>query len=153
LSNVQLLLGLRVQLVFPVSLEAEDFRLKFENEALFYSDGFLARTEDGKRIIRKGDFLLRENDNLFVPALWNKKEIIAYSRSGYESRSWQLPEDWHDVKSFDLYKITMEGCIPFNRHVQASDAKLVLSLEKDEAISIVPAGKMPAGVIRQLNLQ
>ena len=45
-------------------------RLKFENGALGYSDGVVARTEGGKRIIRQGDFVLREDDDLFVPALW-----------------------------------------------------------------------------------
>ncbi|MCX6997467.1 MAG: GDSL-type esterase/lipase family protein [Kiritimatiellaeota bacterium] len=55
-------------------------RIKFENDALIYSDGVVARHENGKRIIRKGDFVAREDDNLFVPALWNeKKEIMAYS--------------------------------------------------------------------------
>lgn len=80
------------------------------------------------------------NDHLFVPALWNKKEIIAYSGLGYENKSWQLPDDWRDVKSVDLYRITLEGCVPLKQGVGVTDAKLVLSLGKDEAVSIVPAG-------------
>jgi len=107
---------------------------------LYYSDGVVARVEGGKRIIRKGEFVLREDDHLFVPALWNKQEIIAYSGPGYHNKSWQLPDDWRDVKGVDLYRITLEGCVPLKKNVPAADGKLVLSLGKDEAVSIVPAG-------------
>ena len=120
-------------------------RMKLENGTLFYSDGVVAGTEAGKRIIRKGDFVLREDDHLFVPALWNKKEIIAYSRPGYENKAWQLPEDWRNVKSVDLYRITMEGCVPLRKNVPVTAAKVALSLGKDEAVSIVPAGASLSG--------
>ncbi len=121
-------------------------RVEYENDALHYSDGVLARMESGKRIIRKGDFVLREDDNLFVPALWHEKEIIAYSRSGYEKKAWQLPEDWRGVHSVDLYKITLEGCTLLKKGVPITDAKLVLSLEKDQSISIVPTGAKLSGM-------
>ena len=42
-------------------------RKNFENGVLYYSAGVVARTEEGRRIIRQGDFVLRENDDLFVP--------------------------------------------------------------------------------------
>ena len=115
-------------------------RQKFENEALYYSDGVVARTEGGKRTIRKGDFILREDDDLFVPALWNKTEIIAYSKLGYATKSWELPNDWGKVKNVDLYRITLDGCVLMKRGVPINDAKLILSLGKDEAVSIVPEG-------------
>jgi hypothetical protein len=120
-------------------------RRKLENGTLFYSDGVVAGTEAGKRIIRKGDFVLREDDHLFVPALWNKNEIIAYSKLGYANKSWQLPGDWKKVKDVDVYRITLEGCVPLNKGVSVSDNKLVLSLERDEAVSIVPAGGKLSG--------
>jgi hypothetical protein len=115
-------------------------RVKFENDALFYSDGVVARNESGKRIIRKGDFVLREDDDLFVPALWHKQEIIAYSKSGYRDKSWQLPGDWKKTKDVDVYRITLKGCVPLIKGVPVADGKLVLSLERDEAVSIVPTG-------------
>ena len=121
-------------------------RQKFENNALYYSDGVVARTENGKRIIRKGEFVLREDDHLFVPALWTEtKEIIASSGPGYKDKAWQLPADWRDVKSVDLYRITSEDCVPFKPGVAVTDAKLVLSLGRDEALSIVPAGANLSG--------
>ncbi len=120
-------------------------RVKLEKDTLYYSDGVVARTEDGKRIIRKGDFILREDDNLFVPALWKEKEIVAYSGTGYENKTWQLPADWRNVADVDLYRITLAGGIALRQAVPTNGAKLTLSLEEGEAVFIVPAGTQIAG--------
>ena len=101
-------------------------RLKFENGTLFYSDGVVARAEEGKRVIRRGELLLREDDDLFVPALWQAKEIVAYSRTGYEKKTWLLPADWRDVTSFDLYRITLQGPVPAGKVVPATEGRRVL---------------------------
>jgi len=144
-ENMPGFLGMFCRTTLPWHYLSRLERKKFENNVLYYSDGVVARTEGGKRIIRKGEFVLREDDHLFVPALWNEKEIIAYSRPGYENKSWRLPDDWRDVKSVDLYKITLEGCVPLKKRVPVTDGKLVLSLGKDEAVSIVPTGARLAG--------
>ncbi len=119
-------------------------RIKFENDTLYYSGGVVARTENGKHIVRNGDFVVRENDNLFVPALWHKQEIIAYSEEGYENRLWLLPEEWHGIKGVDLYKVSMSGCELLKQNASTVDSKLKLSLGKGECVSIVPSGTRPA---------
>ncbi|MEI8372795.1 MAG: endo-alpha-N-acetylgalactosaminidase family protein [Planctomycetota bacterium] len=140
-TNMPGFLGMFCRTTLPWYYLSRLERQRFEHGALHYSDGVVARTENGKRIIRKGDFVLREDDNLFVPALWNEKqEIIAYSGPGYNNKAWQLPDDWRDVKSVDLYRITLEGCVPLKAGVAVTDAKLVLSIGKDEAVSVVSAG-------------
>ncbi len=111
------------------------------NEALYYSGGVVARVEDGKNIIRKGDFILRENDNLFVPALWNDNEIIAYSEEGYENRNWLMPKDWEKVRSVDIYSITIDGPTLKQSAVPVMKGFLMLTLKKGEAVSIVPTGQ------------
>jgi hypothetical protein len=115
-------------------------RVKFDKDTLYYSDGVVARTEPGKRVIRKGDFILREDDNLFVPALWKEKEIVAYSKTGYEKKAWKLPAGWGGVASVDLYRVTMEGRVPLKEGEPIRHSTLVLSLEENGAVSIVPAG-------------
>ena len=124
-------------------------RVKFENGALTCSDGVVARVEDGTRIIRQGEFALRENDVLFVPALWNKKEIIACSKAGYANKSWQCPADWRTVGSVDLTRITFEACVPLKKGVSVKDGELLLSLETDEAVAVVPAGGKLAGRVSE----
>ena len=88
---------------------------------------------------------MRENDNLFVPALWRKREIIAYSKTGYQDKSWELPAEWSKVKKVDLYRITLAGCVPAESGVPVMNSRLVLSLGADEAVSIVPAGTRISG--------
>ena len=122
-------------------------RVKFENEALDYSDGVVARTEDGKAIIRQGDFVLREDDHLFVPALWNELEIIAYSRLGYQDKAWRLPEAWRDVQRVDLFAITADGLRPMAQNVPVTAGKVMLSLGNDQAVTISPAGIAPRSTV------
>ncbi|MBT5532923.1 hypothetical protein HOK31_07655 [Candidatus Poribacteria bacterium] len=114
-------------------------RLRIEGESLHYSDGVVAQTEAGRNVIRRGDFVLREGDDLFVPALWKAPEIIAYSKRGYESRTWTLPGEWGDVESVDLREITADGLRPRAEGAPVADGKLLLTLGEDEAVSIVPA--------------
>ena len=116
-------------------------RLDFNQGVLFYSNSVMARMEEGRKIIRREEFLLRENDDLFVPALWKtQREIIAYSRVGYVDKSWVLPESWKWVSKVDFYKITLEGGVLLKRNVPVTGRKLSLSVGADEAISILPAG-------------
>ena len=111
-------------------------RLSFDDETLQYSDGVIARTEDGNNIIRKGDVIFRDNDDLFVPALWNPKEIIAFSRNGYTGRTWILPDDWLGVGSVDVFKITPDGCVPSEENLPVRNGEITLTLARDEAVSV-----------------
>ena len=120
-------------------------RIKLEDETLYYSEEVVARTEGGMNIIRKGDFVLRENDDLFVPSLWNEREIIAYSRLGYKERSWRLPDEWRGVESVDVYRITSEGRDCVHKSVPVVDGKIVLSLTADTAISVVSSSDRAQG--------
>ncbi|MHB8969755.1 MAG: hypothetical protein ACYC3X_11505 [Pirellulaceae bacterium] len=138
-------LGMFCRTILPWYYLSRFERMKLENGELYYSDGVVARTEGGKRFTRRGDFVMREDDHLFVPALWNQQEIIAYSRAGYENRSWRLPDDWNGVRNVDLYRITLNGCVPLKENLPITDRNLVLSLGKAEALSIVPAGTLLSG--------
>jgi hypothetical protein len=115
-------------------------RERFEQETLFYTEGVMARKENGRKVIRRGDLVLRDEDDLFVPALWRKREIIAYSRTGYADRAWRMPEHWKRTRRVDTYRIQLDGCSLVERGVPINDGKLVLSLKPEEAISIVPSG-------------
>ncbi|HZK63461.1 MAG TPA: endo-alpha-N-acetylgalactosaminidase family protein [Puia sp.] len=114
-------------------------RLALVGDTLFYSGAVQAATEHGHRIIRKGNFILRDDDDLFVPALWKKKEIVAYSQQGYGSRYWLLPADWSGVHRVDISRITLNGTELITQGRQIRNGRLELSLQKQEAISIVPA--------------
>jgi hypothetical protein len=115
-------------------------RVALVKDTLYLSDGVMARVENGKKIIRKGDFIVREDDNLFVPALWKGKEIIAYSQEGYSKREWIMPKDWEGINSVDIYKITLKGTELLQKGAAVNSNKLTLTLGKEEGVSIIPAG-------------
>lgn len=120
--------------------------MTFAGGALLYSGGVVARTEDGRRVIRRGDFVLREDDDLFVPALWNPREITAYSQNGYAGKTWRLPEDWPGVAGVEVRRVTMEGFVLRQKAVRITAGKVSLSLDAGEAISIVPTeAPIPGG--------
>jgi hypothetical protein len=115
-------------------------RIALIDEMVYYSDGLIAGDMDGKRTIKKGDYVLVEDDNVFVEAKWKEKEIIAYSKEGYSNKQWVMPESWKGVKSVDLYEISINGLEPRESGRKIENGQLELTLDKDEAVSIVPYG-------------
>ena len=73
-----------------------------------------------------------------MPALWcEEKTLIAYSRDGYKSKTWELPPDWRDVRTVGLSGITLEGQEPVGE-APVADGRIALSVGKDEALKIRP---------------
>jgi hypothetical protein len=61
--------------------------------------------------------------------------MIAYSRNGYENRSWTLPEAWKNVIEAKVCRITDEGRSESETR-KLRDGKLELTLAKDEMLLI-----------------
>ena len=61
--------------------------------------------------------------------------MLAYSKDGYEDRSWTLPEDWRNATEATLYRVTDEGRTE-SGVVRPVAGKLVLTLGKDEMLII-----------------
>lgn len=115
-------------------------RIALIDGIVYYSDGLTAGDFNGKKTIKKGDYVLVENDNVFVEAMWKEKEIIAYSKDGYSNKQWMMPQSWKGVKGVDLYKISIKGIEQIESGKKIDNGRLALSLNKDEAVSIVPHG-------------
>ena len=79
-------------------------------------------------------------NHVFMPALWKDKTVVAYSRTGYKDRTWELPPDWKDVKAVSISRITLDGPEMVGE-IPVSDAKVTLDVGKREAFSITPADK------------
>jgi len=88
-------------------------------------------TGDSQSMIDDGD--------ICMPALWcDEPTLIAYSRDGYESRTWQLPADWQGVEKVSLAGLTAEGPEPAGE-AEVADGKVTLSLAGDQALRITAA--------------
>ena len=115
-------------------------RLYVVNTKNFKSVGFSSEVKTilsgGQYTLTSGTRILAENDDIFIPALWiSSKSIIAYSKDGYESKTWILPGDWSDVKSVKLCKVNDTGREEFGIQ-KIYSGKITLSVKKDEMILI-----------------
>jgi hypothetical protein len=91
-------------------------------------------------MIRHGDFVLRNGNDVFVPAGWARhKEIIAYSRDGHADRTWTLPANWRHVRHIDIRRIGQEGLTPVAQHQPVTGGAVTLSLPPGAAFSIQPS--------------
>jgi len=139
-ENLTGFLGKFCTMTLPWYYLSQHDRISLIDGILYYSDGLIAGEIDGKRTIKQGDYVLVENDDVFVEAKWREKEIIAYSKEGYSNKQWAMPEDWKGVKSVDIYKITINGLEQIESGKKIENGKLELTLSGDEGVSIVPHG-------------
>jgi hypothetical protein len=81
--------------------------------------------------------MLDESD-ICMPALWCKeKTLIAYSKDGYASKSWTLPESWKTETTFRVARITADGLQECGQ-LTAENGKITLGVGADEALAIMP---------------
>jgi hypothetical protein len=86
-----------------------------------------------------GEQKMVDGTDICMPALWcEDRTIIAFSKEGYESKTWELPPDWKDVSEVCLSRITFEGHEKIGE-AQVADGKITLSVGSDEALRVVPA--------------
>lgn len=118
-------------------------RLRLERggdaQELRLSDGLVSQVAGGRPTLRHGDLLLRDGNDLFVPALWqDRPEVIAFSEEGYAGRRWMLPPDWPVCRSVCVREITPEG-LGAPAEAPAADGGVELSLSAGQAVSVTPA--------------
>lgn len=59
-----------------------------------------------------------DGSDICMPALWcAEKTLIAYSQTGYKSRTWELPPDWQGVKTVAVARQTGGGEPYITAHV------------------------------------
>lgn len=76
-----------------------------------------------------------------MPTAWKENEIIAYSETGYQNRTWQLQREWN-AQSADVFTVSKEGLIPLQSNVDTSNGTITLSISPKQMITIVPAGSL-----------
>ena len=112
-----------------------------------FSGGVTTRLESKEHTIKQNGRIILHNGDVFMPALWiDEPNILAYSRDGYEQKKWRLPEDWHH-EAADLYKLTLDGIKHLRQSIVIKEREISLSLNKDEALLVVPAGLSLSGIV------
>jgi len=119
-------------------------RNNFDGDTAWFSNN-VTTTYPGKMVIRQNGEFLMDGTDVFIPALWKTHpEIVAYSETGYKSRTWKLPDSWNQVEKIDLYTITLNGITSKIKEIKVLPGRIVkLSLTADEGVVIVPSGTDP----------
>lgn len=112
-------------------------RLRLENNVVVYSDGLVANANN--RMVFRDGRLIRENDDVFVPAVWKENEVIAYSAAGYVHKTWRFQKEF-TATAVDVYSIDKTGATLIASNLDVSGGQITLSLQANQMVSIVPAG-------------
>jgi len=81
---------------------------------------------------------MMDGTDICMPCLWcEDPTLIAYSKDGYDSRTWKLPADWQDVEKVVVAGITSPGS---PTTVPVVDGAITLSVGRDEAVAITRSG-------------
>lgn len=107
-----------------------------------FSNHVTSEKAGGAIVIKQGDRILRDGNDVFFPALWNEDkglEMMAYSQKGYTRKAWLLPEEWADVVTVDVYAIGLDGLSLIHKDQPVEDGALTLSLEAGQGVSIFPS--------------
>ena len=91
----------------------------------------------------KGDQPIRDGDDLFVPALWEKQMVVAYSAKGYESKTWKLPPGWENVRRVQLAEVTVDGPKP-SGSADVESGSITIRVQPGQGLAITPVAEKPA---------
>ena len=78
--------------------------------------------------------------DIFLPALWHKDNIVAFSANGYTSKKWKLPSAWDKINNVKVSTISVEP-IHDSIILPVEQGVITLALKPGEAVSITPVGK------------
>jgi hypothetical protein len=98
----------------------------------------LAHADDSKAPQAVDWARVKQGEDVCYPLPWTpKKSLIAYSKAGCATRTWQLPPDWRKVTQAKLKKIAPDGsAVTAAGTAELQDGKLTLSLQPGEAMLI-----------------
>lgn len=86
--------------------------------------------------LKQGRNTLVDGDDIFIPALWlNNKAIVAFSKNGYESKSWSVPQGYPKNGRVTIKSINQSGVIKTHKG-QISNGKITLKLMANEMVLV-----------------
>jgi hypothetical protein len=81
--------------------------------------------------------VLQGND-CCIPLVWKTvPTLLAYSRGGYEGKTWRLAADWARVKRGQLTNVTVDALTPAGS-AEVKDGEITLALAPGQALVITP---------------
>jgi hypothetical protein len=88
--------------------------------------GYPPQPEDSQRVLQGNDCC--------VPLIWKiKPAVVAYSRTGYASKTWKLPAEWMRVRTATMSNVTVNS-LAAARTVEIKDGQVMLALAPGQAV-------------------
>lgn len=92
--------------------------------------------------VEKGSQAIRVGEDLFIPALWLNRTIVAFSSNGYRSKRWTLPPGWNGVTTAQTASLSVDGPHPTG-NVAIHDQCVTLSLNPGQAMILTASHRDP----------
>jgi len=100
------------------------------------------RKTENYTLVEKGDFVIADGGDRFIPQVGAGCKIYVYSRDG-KVRTWKLPETWAGVSDIDIYKLSITAAPEKIGYAAVVDGNVTLSMDAKVPYVIVPAGNNP----------
>lgn len=84
---------------------------------------------------KNNDASWQQSGDIFLPALWLKNTLVAYSENGYELKKWKLPAEWSKAKGVKVSMISVDQQNP-GSVLPVEQGEIKLTLKPGEAVVI-----------------
>lgn len=114
------------------------YRVEGENyKAVQFSDNVHTELSNGHFVLRKGESILVEDNDVCIPAQWlgENRNLILYSENGYKEKTWTLTDSFPKSGNVTLYEITEKGKKKIGVK-KVTNRKITIGLNSNEMVLI-----------------
>ena len=97
---------------------------------------------DNYTLVEKGDFVIADGDDRFIPQAGAGCKIYVYSKED-KTRTWKLPETWAGVDAIDMYKLSVAFAPEKIGTLAVDDGSVTIDMSAKQLCLIVPKGDRP----------
>lgn len=99
-----------------------------------YSKEVSVKLSQDEYKVAQGNIVLVDNNDLLMPARWiSESAMIAYSKQGYQQKTWKLLPEYKSFKKMNVYRVSQEGKILIKQQ-KIKSGSIQLSLEANEML-------------------
>ncbi len=124
----------------PLSYTDNDdiFQVVFSGDLVSTYD----RKTENYTLVEKGDFIIADDGDRFVPQVGAGCKIFTCSRDG-NTRTWKLPETWNGITEVDMYLLSIKDAPVKIDTIAVTDGSVTVSMDAGTIYLIVPKGDSP----------
>lgn len=119
------------------SLKRKAVEGRGDSKRAVYSEGICSYAN--RHLITDGNWKAKDGKDVLVPNIHIEgKNLVAYSRQGYDKKTWILPKYWQGIKTVQITEITVNGLKKSVINKEISMNEIKLSLKPGQTMLIQP---------------